>query len=280
MTAIRKQYFVVDQNYLRTLELETLLAADPSVRVILPDLAFLEMAKGEHQELTVRQNLRVLAQFPGRVKVARSVGQALRQELDTRKATSGLMAPIASTKIVREVLGCLAADPETAAIKRLLDQPTAHVDWLKRTFLDDEDNKSRALLLVEAIKIDTGAAFARDVRSAKASFEDRLDFVAEQGPSKLLSALTGSKIGFPLEKARIFLRSKSMLLRYFYLNLWNALDWEAMGRLEGLSPKKVTNDYMDREYVLSATYFDGLLSKDRQVSAAFKALKLLLLRRA
>ena len=69
------------------------------------------------------------------------------------------------------------------------------------------------------------------------------------------------------------------MLRYFYLNMWALLDWEEQGRLEGLSPKKVTNDYLDREYVLAATYFDGLLTKEDRMNVAYRAMQQLLQRR-
>lgn len=276
---MRRRYLVADQNYLRAPELEALLTTDPSVRVIFPDLGFLEMAKGEQQELTVRHSLRILAKFPSRVKLARSVGQALRHELDTKRAVAGLIAPRASTKIVREVLACLATDPDTTAVKRLLDQPAEYITWLKHIFLDHVDNKDRALLLVEATRHDTGADFVKQVRSGQASFEERVNFVAERVPSMLLSVLVEDRFGFSAEKAKVFVRRKPLLLRYFYLNVWAALDWEEMGRLEGLSPEKVSNDYLDREYIIAATYFDGLLTKDTRMNTAYEALTQLLQRR-
>jgi hypothetical protein len=174
---MRRRYLVADQNYLRAPELEALLCTDPSVRIVLPDLGFFEMAKNDHKELTVRLSLRTLARYPRRVNVARAIGQALRQEIDTKTAVAGLLAPSESTKVVREVLVCLAADLETTAVKRLLNQTPEHADWLKRTFLDHDDNKARALSLVEAVKIEAEAAFAKKVRS---------------GPANLNSAISGN----------------------------------------------------------------------------------------
>jgi hypothetical protein len=276
---MRHRYLVADQNYLRSPELQSLLDSDPALKVVLPDLGFFEMAKGDRAELTVRLSLRTLSQYPKRILLARAVGQAMRFELDHKRPIPGMAAPRRLTKLVQEVLEDLRLDPDTSAVSKLLDQPPEQLEWLKRQYLDHEDNKARALELLQSTKTGPDAEFVRRVRSGRSTFEERLEHVSERAPSMLYSVLVEKQFSFSRERALHFIRTKPLLLRYFYLNMWALLDWEEKGRLEGLSPKKVTNDYLDREYVLAASYFDGLLTKEEPMNVAYRAMSLLLQRR-
>ena len=69
-----------------------------------------------------------------------------------------------------------------------------------------------------------------------------------------------------------------MILRYFYVKLWACLSWEKQGRIENINAGKVTNDLIDHEYVLAATFFNGVLSNDKAVTDAYAAVSQLLTR--
>lgn len=120
--------------------------------------------------------------------------------------------------------------------------------------------------------------FAKRIRGARASFDERIAFIQEKTPS-LLTGVLGEN-GFSHGKAINLIRKKPMLLRYFYVKLWTCLVWEEQGRLEGLEPKKVSNDLIDHEYVLAATFFHGVLSDEPKVNEAYEAVSRLLTTRA
>jgi hypothetical protein len=48
------------------------------------------------------------------------------------------------------------------------------------------------------------------------------------------------------------------------------------GEIESVKPTKVTNDLFDHDYVLLATFFDGLVSNDKRANEAYSDLKYLL----
>jgi hypothetical protein len=51
--------------------------------------------------------------------------------------------------------------------------------------------------------------------------------------------------------------------RFVCLKLLNALRWARDGGLASAKPSKVLNGLLDLEYALVASFFDGLLSKDK-----------------
>lgn len=262
-------YLVVDQNYLRNPQLESLLAATINTRIVFPDLAMFEMTKTDKRELNIRLSFAILAKYAHRVFVSRAIGECLKHELEHGQPVSGHMLLRGATQFLRQVLYAVANGVTNAAFERVIHDPESHLFDLKRDYLDHDSNKRHSLELVEATKLEMPAEFARRVRGKQATREQKIAFVREKAPSLLLSVLQENN--FSRERALKFLRRKPMLLRYFYANLWACLSWEEQGRLEGLEPKKVSNDLLDREYVLSATFFDGILSCDARVNDAYGA---------
>ena len=268
-----KKYYVVDQNYLRKDELAQMLTAQPCMRIIIPDLAFLEMTKGSNQELTLRKSLSVLSRFASRVFVCRSIGWSLKQELDQLKPTKNLLSGMdLETSLLRSVLNSLQRDPESAEVERLLHQSEEHLQRLHADYYDHDNNKSRAILLVDSLKRDTSANFMSKIRSNNVTIEERMNFVSEKSTELLLEALCGNRFNIPIQVAKKYIRLKPMQLRFYYLSIWLALDWTESGRVEGMNSSKVTNDYLDREYILSATYFNELLTKEKRMKVAYEAL--------
>lgn len=266
---MRHTYLVTDQNYLRTPQLEQLLTTHPSTRIVLPDLAMFEMTKPDERELTVRLSLATLSKFADRVFVSRAIGECLRYELKHVQPVTGYMLFREATLFLRRVLKAIASGASNAEFERVIYDPENHLSDLRRDYLDHDSNKQRSLELVEATKHEMTAGFAKRVRGKRATREEKIDFVREKAPSLLVRVLTEN--GFSRERAVNLARRKSMLLRYFYVNLWACLDWEEQGRLEGLGPEKVSNDLLDREYVLSASFFDGVLSSETRVNDAYAA---------
>lgn len=271
-----KRYFVVDQNRLRTEELSRLLSEDPDARIVIPDLAFLEMTKGTKQELTLQKSLARLSAFPTRAVVCRSVGQSMKSEIDRKNPVANLLGLDSETALLRSVLFALARDPESDEVQRLLNQSTEHLNRLSADYLDHNDNKVRARSLVDSLKSGSNSTFMERVRRKSVTEDERLEFIARKAPSLLRDALCSERFGLSPNSAARFVKAKPMQLRFYYLTLWLALDWAETDRIQGIGAEKVSKDYLDREYVLSATYFHGLLTNEYRMNSAFKALRKLL----
>lgn len=262
-------YLVVDQNYLRDPQFEQLLATTSNTRIVVPDLAMFEMTKSDERELTIRLSLAILARHRHRVFVSRAIAECLKYELERAQPVSGHMLYREATQFLRRILHAVATGVTNAEFERVIHDPQNHISDLKRDYLDHDSNKRRSLELVEATKLEMSPEFASRLRGKLASWEEKIAFVREKGLSLLLGVLQENN--FSRERALNFARRKPMLLRYFYANLWACLSWEEYGRLEGMGPKKVSNDLLDSEYVLSATFFDGILSCEPRVNEAYVA---------
>ncbi|OQA31189.1 MAG: hypothetical protein BWY57_02462 [Betaproteobacteria bacterium ADurb.Bin341] len=274
---MNKRFLVIDQNYLRTPQLKALLE-DDRIRIVLPDLALLEMTKGMHREVTIRNSLAELSNYPDRVYIAEATSTCLQYELSNKQSVSGHLVHKKGTNFLRKILEALRVGDKNGELLLVLNDPDGHIPALERQYFDHSDNKNRALDLVHAAKLDMSTDFAKRIRSGKATMDERLAFVHERASSISINVL--ADYGFSNEKATMFIRKKPMLLRYFYLNIWDCLVWECQGRLESLASRHVSNDLLDRDYILAATFFDGLLTSEKRMNEAYSAILQLIKRRA
>ena len=70
--------------------------------------------------------------------------------------------------------------------------------------------------------------------------------------------------------------TNSFIFRYALCMYLLTIHWISEGGAQRVSPKKMRNDMVDMNYVAYATYFDGLLSKDKKVMNIHAQAKFLL----
>lgn len=99
------------------------------------------------------------------------------------------------------------------------------------------------------------------------SADERLELIRDSAPLLLRPFFEQAR--FSKNTAHRFLRKKPIALRFIYLKMWLCLDWIARGGFDSLPAHKVTNDLLDHEYVLLATFFDGYLSNDERAIRAY-----------
>ena len=249
---------------------------ESQTKFVLPDLGMFEMAKSSNRELTIKLSLEILAQAPGRVFVARALSDCLHYELVQGKPVVGHLIDSEGTRFLRRLLVAVASGEKNDVFDKVVNDSDGHLGGLRRDYLDHVDNKRRSIELVEETKRGMSAEFAKRIRGSKATFDEKLDFIREKAPSLLVGVLEDNK--FSRNRAIQLMRKQPMLLRYFYVKLWACLCWEEQGRIEGLGPSKVSNDLIDHEYVLAATFFSGVLSDEPAVNEAYKAVTQLLAR--
>ncbi len=122
------------------------------MRLILPDIAMVEMTKSEEWESTLRASLRLLAEEPELVVPSRGVGELVRLEMETgSSAASQLVAP-ELVDALRGLLQELASREDGQYVSYL----RAATDAAKKTaaiqYLDHNRNKARALRAHRTIK--------------------------------------------------------------------------------------------------------------------------------
>jgi hypothetical protein len=273
-----KRYLVIDQNVLRRGALGERLAAEAQTSFVLPDMAFLEMTKSDKWESTLNGSLQSLANYPERIHVSRSVNEALGMELATFRSVEGKMLFAEATTFVRDVLHSVRTGIDGQSIMRIRADPGQHRKLLAKNHFSHEENKIRLKELVDSTKYLLSEEIQKRMRRGKVADSERLQVIHDIAAFLLPKIL--SERGISNEKARVFMKKKPMVLRYFFSRAWYCVSWIQNGGFEGFPPERVTNDEVDQQYVLSATFFHGLLSFEPKVNDCYKDVLLLLSKRA
>jgi len=249
---------------------------DPNARFVLPDVAFSEMCKSPQWESTLRRSLSILSAYPNRTRVSMSVGEAINAEIKTQRSVSGHLLPREFIPIFTELLCALSVGMESHVLSQIAQRIALIQASLAHSELNHQQNKQSAEALIEATKSMITADQAKSLRNGTMKRDERLDFISQRAPVVLEDFFR--QANFSSGKKRGFLKTKPLILRYTYLKMWASLDWIAKGGFEGLLPKRATNEAMDHDHILLATFFDGILSKESKVNEAYQDLCLLIYR--
>lgn len=269
-----KRFIVVDQNMLRKQLLETLLFDHADLQIVLPDLAFLEMTKSAEWESTLRNSLAILAKYPRRLHVCLSVNEVLGLELRAlRPISTRIIFPEAS-KFMREVLRGFHVDMGSTSLDRLRQEIGEHVDELTQQHLDHDVNKAGLFNLIETTSDMLDAETEHRLRAGKLTGE-QLVLLIQSLAERVIPGILKEQ-GMEQASLARFIGRRPMVLRYVYLKVWRCVRWLALGGFQDRTPAAVTNDLMDDQYILSATYFHGLLSLENSVNEAYRSLQSIL----
>jgi hypothetical protein len=269
-----KHYVVVDLNVLGRGKIKDLLANQPNTRFVLPDLSFLEMTKSDRWESVLRHTLQPLAQHTNKVFVCRSVSDGLAAELANLRPVSKHMLHREATHFVRDLLNWVGSGNEGYAVALIRKDPECHRVSLAADYLDHRRNKMRLKELIEDMQRILPGELQKRMRSANISEDERVQYIHDVALLMLPQVLGTS--GISIGKARAFMRHKPLVLRYMFLKIWHCTFWIEKGGFDTFPEAKITNDEIDQQYVLAATFFDGLESLETKVNQSYQDLKLLL----
>jgi len=219
--------YVLDQNYLRAEELENLIAAEPHSKFEIPDIALVEMCKGDSWRETIKRSFAILSACPGRVSHSLSVGEGLSYELEHGKSIEGKLLPRDFRGFTRAILANVAEGGDGNAIDmiraKILDaQRDIHLAELNHL-----NNKQCLLQRVGSIEAVLAGEPLRMLRSGKASREDRLALIRNVSLDLCSTVLIDN--GFSRNKVRMLLKQKPLILRFFCVNVRHCVDWAARG---------------------------------------------------
>ena len=263
-----KKFLVVDQNYLRCDELAERLESDRGLVIVFPDIALLEMLKSDKWKSTMKGSLLILSRYPRRVHVSISIGVAIKREIREKRSSNGGLIDREVTKWFRELLNEVAADVEGEKTKVIADRILAIQQQVAIDELDHVSNKLRLEKIMSTLEPPVlSKGTIKRLRSGKITEHERREIISTAAPFVL--EIFFQQADFLENKKKSFLKQKPAILRYTYSRLWLCLSWIARGGFEAAKGTTITNDVIDQEYVITATFFDGILSKEKRVSEAF-----------
>lgn len=242
---IKTRFVLLDQGALRSVELENRIQSDDGAHFVVPDVAFSEMAIKRDPILSVKLSLELLKPVASRVHVSLSCGEIreLQREQPELLLPDILTEP--GTQMLKTLLGDPAAPEYAVIIRKLQETAPEH-----RAIYDARQDK--------AVMIDHVAIFARNLKSAGLSAlrAGKIDERQKLGMVLMIMEKMVDKTGaFPtdIDKRMLFVRLSRILL------------WAERQGLEGIKPEKVMNDFIDIDFVVAASYFDEIMTRDKTV---------------
>lgn len=276
------QLIVLDQNKLRESrapEVVELLRSSTTTHFVLTDAAFVEMTKNpDAREATLEGSLRMLAPHPGRVRIGRSIPESLRVEIATGRSITANMLLREARGAARGLLAAVAAGStsEDPLLRCIVEDPDEHHADIAKHYYVHATNKERIAGLIEEQKEELlSAADVKALRAGRMGRDARLDLIHTVIPDRLASTLS-EREGYSPNAVWRLLRQKPMVLRHQYYMLWLCMDWIRNGGYENVDPAKISNDLIDRDYILTGSCFHGLISGESRVNEAYHDIMALL----
>lgn len=256
--------FVIDKNSFESPEFEEFMA-DPRSVAVVTDYACMESYTG-HSMYNIHQTIQPLSKITDRVILLRSAADLC--GVDPRH--EGWL-DLFEQENPKEELEVFCGQVEEAvhgnvayadAVERNAKEAQAHLDRLM------EEAKVLALGFVELVE-DFGRDAYKGIYEANAPLEvyDLLTGTVFKMTAKLFETHPNA-YSLPREMKDI---RNTYIFRYALVGVLVGLKWLGTGISMKTPPnvKKVRNDIIDANYIVCATFYDGLLTKDQKMAELY-----------
>jgi hypothetical protein len=263
-------FYVVDQSMMRSPRLMSIIQTQQNASFVVPDTSLVEMVKSTQWENTMRGSFAAFSSALSRTFISISVPEAIRIERTSRRSVDRKMLLMEDgTYEMREIIQMLASGaPGLAEIRR-------RIDALRSDLLSEEADpvaeKGSLERIVKALVKECGPQMVADLRSGRMNRTAQLGLIRVQAAKLLRKNEPLSQL-----EARALIRSRALLLRFYYLKLRYANWWVTRGGLETAKPTTVLNHRLDQEYILIGSFFDETLTKDQDQAEAASDLRRLI----
>jgi hypothetical protein len=161
-------------------------------------------------------------------------------------------------------------------LRRIVVDTDEHHTDIANDYYFHADNKERVSGLIAELKEQLlTAADVKALRAGRMGRDARLELIHTVIPNRLGSMLA-EREGYSPGAVWSLLRQKPIVLRHQYYMLWLCMDWIRNGGYENADPQKISNDLIDRDYILTASSFHGLISGEGRVNEAHQDMMSLL----
>ena len=251
---------VIDVNYFQNPALEIYLRANKRNKVVLPEAACMESYKGDALK-NIYRSMQIISHYPNQVVVLRGSREIIRLQNTSGRSSRRILEDPDQTKgfrgfcaqVRRAVQGDLMLE---AQIRKYGEAATRRFNIIRQD----------------------SAGFARAIKEIERSFHPehiKLLRTRKHLPEEACQRIVRSMW---VVAASLFrnhpdvrqipepsLAHNTYLFRYAIAYYFLALRWISAGGINSVEPNKLRNDMIDMTYVTCATFFDGLLSKDRKM---------------
>ena len=255
--------WVVDSNFLQDPLLRGFLAKSKRNVAVLTDYAMMEAYKGETLQ-SIFKSMAILAEFPDQVIALKGTKEIC--GIRGRKAglTRRLICQESTQEFrefanhVNEVLAGNAA-PGSA----LVEHGRAASEHMEAILADAERMVVNFTAVAEIYTPEEIRTFR--IREKPTSEMVRKTLAILHDLTLLFFKAHPHGIRRPREGEMV----NTFLFRYALCCLMLVINWVRTGSQKDIKPEKLRNDFVDANFAALATYFDGLLTKDKKADALY-----------
>ncbi len=270
------QLHVIDQNYLRKDDLTDMIRSSRSDEYfVITDAAFIEMTKSNWWEEISKKSLQVICKYPQKLLISESTPDIIRKELSTKKPIK--LSDLFSSELTESVWDYLLefqsqgqSGPQHSDMKKAIEK-NKHI--LDKQQLNHSSNLKKLQNGCKGLRNLLNADVLKRMRNGTYTYDDLKESIAKPVLTLTASFLQGK--GFCKEEIESFLMQDSFILRYQVAFTMLCLHWVSEGGVETLPAEKATNEFMDMDYVLIASYGGSILSKEGKVHRQLKDIKII-----
>lgn len=263
---------VIDQNQLRKPPLEKFLAASKENYAVLTDTAIFEMLKGNAPIYVADKSLKILSRFPDQLLATDGTGVLMRKELAERKAIATPVNDLLTDRLrifLSKAHAYYDGHEKVFPIdKAVFEQMTK----IKRQRLNHGLHKKALLDGIDAIK---KSSLELQAKMKERIFDRDVYRFAYQAAFTLFSRSI-SRFGLSNEVIQRLYLDYCLWARISMISFLFVMEWYVKNGAVNMGNEKTTNQFIDNDYIVSATYFDGILSEEKEVNMLYGKMRDLL----
>jgi hypothetical protein len=263
---------VLDANFFQDSGLEAYLNADPQNFVVFTDFACMEAYKG-NALVNIQKSLEIVARYPAQVVVLKPTHEIIKNQHSTGVTSGVPLEDPTQTRNFRQfcedVRQAGLGNHEFAAQVQLLGQKASrHFEFMQK-------NSYKFVLGIQSLSASLQTDHLRAIKKRKPLSSEAVEATIKlillfsatfMKTNPDISAMPSNFIEF----------RRSYIFRYSVASYLLAMRWISDGGATYAKPEKLCNDVVDMTYVAYATFFDGLLSKDKKSIEIFEHARFLL----
>jgi hypothetical protein len=263
---------VLDANFFQDNDLEVYLSTNPQNIVVFTDFACMEAYKGD-AILSIQKSLKIVSRYPAQVVVLKPTREIIRHQHATSITSGVTLEDQNQTKgfqlFCKHVRLASAGNPELSA------QILAHGREASRHFDLMQDASSDVAAAIEEVSAELRPDYLRFLKKRESLSPEAAEEMIQK--ILLLTALFMKKHPDVSAIPRYGSELKgSYIFRYSIATFLLAMRWISDGGAKNVKPQKLRNDVVDMTYVVYATFFDGLLSRDKKATEIYEETRFLL----
>lgn len=252
-------FIVIDQNFLQLEELRHILSSSEDGQCfVITDTAMMEIMKNGAE--TYEWSLKIISDYSGKIYVSLSPSEIPKNELITKVPCKNIISSERTDEFRKILHEIRAGIYGTARAKADTDIPVA-IQSVAENQLNHKKNKTVLMNMYKAISDDLGLDCCKGLRKGLINKKLQYEYIIKQVVKSMKTTLSDN--GFTNKEMDAFIKKDSFLYRQKALFGWRCINWVAECGLENLLEKKATNELMDLDYIIIATYGQGILSKEK-----------------